>query len=454
MTANSAGGRRGDDARLTVEGYRASVAAFPPGPYRDFCLWVLDQPDLRPRWLQLIGLEAVVRMTNQVMTASAPTMRTDAVAPYVAAMNVYQVFEIVSDNLAIGLAVPTLDAESAVRRRVLYEFNAELVGMLHASRQIGTSRPPWYAEAQQISGAAQSLAAAEHRSLADAYRQRCAGLVASRPANRSCERDDPRPSGVDVDELDRSIGPCLLSNRDTAASLLRMVADQPTAGYVRESLARRYAAVNRLLEQPPAEPAELVALGADTILVEPTLAYYCGVLGARLLPARAWGEAVAEALRQLLADAAVAVRLLNDIGPGLLEHAAPERADLLAALGPGATLRDSLLAPAEGRIDSLTTRLRKDARFDEFNVGLDGLRDEPWNAATRRAFAERLDYLADRYVHSRRAITAGANLLTARSGSRLLGDVVVRFVGFHRALYRHSFQSDAGEYAVPAARSA
>ena len=100
-----------------------------------------------------------------------------------------------------------------------------------------------------------------------------------------------------------------------------------TAGLLRQGLNDRYRSVERTLFAEHLSRLELATLGAQTILVGPTLAYFLGALLEKLKPVKAYRAAVADgSVSETLTDAALLVRLLNDIGTRLLRLAPVQQA--------------------------------------------------------------------------------------------------------------------------------
>jgi hypothetical protein len=76
----------------------------------------------------------------------------------------------------------------------------------------------------------------------------------------------------------------------------------------------------------------------------------------------------------------------------------------------------------------------------------------PASRRTVAAFASRLRFISHTYRTRSRALRATSGEISERLGTPLVGDIVTRFVNFHRAIYAHPFTTEIGEYAVPIRR--
>lgn len=373
--------------------WRRAVAALgefadrlPPSPHRDFQRWLLHDPECADRWLQVSALRTQIKLTNRLLDGLLAADETVAIADHVARYNVYLTQEVVSDNLAIGLADRSQrDVAATARAQVLTGFNAAMIGRLRGRGADEVQRELWRLEpaAAGISLFEQSLAAAEYRSLAARY------LLAN-PAVRAAD-------------IEFGVATALAANIESCWAVVDTVAGLAVAELVTDGLVARYSAVGRLFEEHPSDPKQLICLGTSSILVIPTLAFFVGVLAEIVTPTPEFPEAVADgSLAGALTDAALLVRLLNDAGTRLLEQDARER-DIflntlrsLAATGGSATLGD-LVAHESWAGSSVVTRLTKDIQFGEFNVCLDGIRALPATSDSVDIFARRLEEVRQAY---------------------------------------------------------
>ncbi|GAA4009126.1 hypothetical protein GCM10022247_34030 [Allokutzneria multivorans] len=405
-----------------VTALRRFVDRLEPGAYREFSSWLLDEPHRADRWLQLNALRAQIDMTNKLLSGLLDADETEAVAAHIATYNVYLVQEVVSDNLAIGLA--GRDHDDA-RSALVQGFNTAMItglrddGTREALRLLDELRPL----TSGISLFEQSLDEAEHRALAASFAEAHPHIA---------------PRAVEFD-----LHAALAAGVESCRAMTDSVSGLAVADLVRDGAAARYSAVTALLRDRPTDTARLLSLGTDSILVVPTLAYYGGLVAEIARPTPGFPAVVADGLlHDATAEAALAVRLLNDVGTGLLEHTPRQRELVLEG-----TLADCLLRAAA--TDShLFTRLAKDIRFGEFNVCVDGIRDLPASRESVAAFEQRLAELGHAYRSCRIALRDKLNALTRCTGDDRLATMISRFVEFHRHLYANPYDTTLGEYGI------
>jgi hypothetical protein len=344
-----------------------------------------------------------------------------------ATMNVYQLFEIISDNLAIGAAQPE-------PVQVLKGFNSAMVASLLDS----PVRPAYLLAG--VAQPAQRLSSFTHSLAGHAHRRMAAQFAAAQ-------------TRYTLAEVEFDLWPALVANIVTAHEVAEVMGSRAIGPTLRDGLVNRYLAVNRTYTSGHRPPFELATIGAHAILVVPTLAYYVGAMGEILHPDPGFAACVADGtLADVLADAALLVRLLNDIGPGLLTCTATDRRATWRRLRE-AYRREPQRYPT---IDALVlaqtspvfTRLRKDLRHGEFNVALHGARLAEDTPAALTALTAAIDYFAMLYgLHGSR-LARGIAALGKRLTDRRPLVLVNRFVRFHAKLYANPYTDASGEYAI------
>ncbi|HVO43251.1 MAG TPA: hypothetical protein VMT34_11540, partial [Aggregatilineales bacterium] len=283
----------------------------------------------------------------------------------------------------------------------------------------------------EIDGFEQSLNAGVHRDIANLFL-----------------RQQP---GLSLDELARNIWPSLILNGEAAAGVAQAVADHRAGALVRQGLAARYDAVNKLLDDGCMTLPERVQVGADAILVVPTLAYYASVFADKVRPLENF-TCVLESglLNEALYDAAVLVRLLNDLGTQLLMNSTDSRAEVLRSLradGKGGESFYDLLRNAPEQYRRWLTRIRKDLTHGEFNISVYSL-NYSTNAEMIDAFKDQLDYLSRFYMQTRAQLIARLHDMRSKLGDPTISALLERFVAFHEKLYSNNYEEAEGEYAV------
>jgi hypothetical protein len=459
----------------------------PAGAARDYFHAGLD-----PAWpghagfLRAIGLRQLVRLAASLADGLVDDALAAKAADLLARLVVFQTYEIISDELAHGLAgadgdratnpaaptspinpadpadpispispadpanpanpaSPASPADPAspdgARRRLVHGFNAAMTTRLRATTPAAPGAAallaPWRGDAAGVSRLGRSVAGPAHRR-----------LLADLPT-------------VPADNVDRDVWAVLVANVEAGAEVVDTVTGSPLAGLVRAGLLERYAALDRTLSAPYLSRLEIAQLSAQTVLVVPTLAYCVAVLADLTHPVPGLVAAVDDgALPTALYDAAMVTRLLNDLGTALLR---PDGADRRAAVrrlraDPGAGLAAALAGPG-------CARLAKDLAYGEFNVCLYAARRStagakadapagptagapagPTADAAADALAADLEYFAGLYRLHRRSLAAGLARLTGRLGEPRPATRIARFVRFHERMYARPYDDPAGDY--------
>jgi hypothetical protein len=407
----------------------------PDSAYKEMLLWSisLNNPD-QGEWLRVLGLFQLSYL-GHVLFDDLITDSDDweALSSYLGPLSAYLVFETMSDDLALGLSRrDPSDTGYLARRQLLYVFNEMMTQRLsgstvHSADLLESVRPL----ADQVSVFNQKLTPDFHRQMAANYIQ--------------------ASSGATVEALEYSIYPCLVANIEGALALVRSAAASHTAPLLIKGLLNRYRGVNSLLRSDSIPLARLADIGANTILVVPTLAYCVTAWAETLHPLPGIQESIASGtLYEVLYTGAMLSRLLNDLG-GLLSLHCDERRELIAQLQHSAYRADSfaeVLLDAAHSSGGLLTRLEKDITFGEFNMCLHGISDahEPLQALS--IFSERLEYYSSLYTQCWSRFADSRDRLNCELGDETVSDMVGRFVTFHDHLYRMPHSEPSGEYTV------
>lgn len=414
-----------------------AVERMPACAYRDLCTWVLTSAgeEARGRWLQVTGVSAILRLYGKMVEGLLTDGEREKLAPFAAAITVQQMYEVVSDNLAIGLAPAAAeDGTAPLRRDVLLGFNRAMIARLGGARQATAALLAPVREATlRISAFDQSLSPQKHEALARSFLQQ---------------------SDAAAGDLEYMLWPNLIANVEATVALADRVRDHRVGPLVRRGLIGRYAGVSTLLEQPGLDLAERLRTGTDTILVKPTLGYCVGAVAESVRPLKGFAAVVEDGtLQGVLEDAALLTRILNDVGTKLLGLSNDElrglldRLETLAQAFRSGTLREVLLA-SMGELGHLFTRIRKDLVHREFNVCLDQVSEAGSAHDGLAVFGRDLLETARIYRERGRAFTEGLDALSERLGDEVVSRMIQRFVTFHEVLYTHAHDDVRGEFAV------
>jgi hypothetical protein len=286
--------------------------------------------------------------------------------------------------------------------------------------------------ASSVSGFEQSLNPDKHRTMANIY-------LSQHPE-------------LSIADLEFNLWPRLVANIEACLEVTRQVAGFKVGPLVLQGLTNRYAAVNSLLDEPASALPRLVHIGVDTILVEPTLAYYVGIFAEDILGLEHFDSVVDEGLLpEALYYAALMVRFLNDLGPVLLTQTECDRSTFVYMLTrPFDHSEQSLfdvLENAPGGLRPYLTRIRKDILHGEFNISLYGITQLPARQAIP-VFEQRLNYLSTLYTQAEARLAELLDQISDRLGDSTTSHLILRFVRFHEHIYRHEYDEPVGEYTV------
>lgn len=417
----------------------------PGGPYRDYATWAFSASNQRRNeFLQVNGLIQLATMTVTLLRGLVDDEAWPLLERYAVKMNVYQFFETISDNIAIGLGVPGLDQAASQRLELVTAFNRAMMRVLEPDEPspavlLLSGRPKL--AASQASAFDQSLAASKHAGIAEEYaRYRAAQGQAA----------------VDPSEIEFGLWGALIVNAEAGREVIEALDGTHTQHFFADGLRNRYRAVDRCLRAPDLPRLELASLGAHSILVSPSLGYFAAVLAEVLGASSAYPSVISDgSLGEVLSHAALMVRLQNDIGPRLLRMAPVQHSAIIHRFSHRLHER-RLVEPAdalslvveEAAVDAAFTRLHKDLVSKEFNVALWHPRRATDAPGAIMALGESLGYFSELYVRHGGALAAGLAGLDERLGDRRVSTVISRFVKFHERLYSNRYTDRLGEYAI------
>ncbi|MEV6968084.1 hypothetical protein AB0M47_23535 [Hamadaea sp. NPDC051192] len=437
----------------------------PKSAYREFTLWAFSPSNpRRHEYLQVTGLTQLVTMNVTLVGGLVDADGWPVVERKLALMNAYQYFETIADNVAMGLGAPALSDSGRERLELVTAVNRAMIQVLSSGRStpgvLLLSGHP-HRIARRASAFDLSLAAVKHAGIAEEYaRHRSGGAT---PSEAPSAEPVPEGAGDRADEVlnvpgevEFGLWGALVADLETCRDVADAMDASPVGELVRDGLMNRYRAVDRTLRAPNLARMELAALGAHSILVAPTLAYGIGALAEAVRVDGALPTVVSDGLlTDVLFDAALLVRLQNDVGSRLLRMAGVQQAALVHRLTRRAVERRKTMAGdalallvEEAQTEAALTRLHKDIVNEEVNVALWHARRAVDADGALRAFGESLGYLTDLYTQHYGRLTAGLSTLDERLGDRRVSTVIERFVKFHERMYAHRYTEKYGEYAI------
>ncbi|WP_062989195.1 hypothetical protein [Nocardia anaemiae] len=349
--------RRRDAARTTRNALQAQLDRYlPDEAYRNYFRWALSarNPE-RALFCRIIALTQLGNLTAAMLSGLPGKDDWHTRLRCAVPVNLYQIFEVVSDNLGLGLATVPPGADSELRD-LLLDFNAIAVADLCRP----TDRPAADLLAElaprcaRLGGAERNLVPHFHAAVARRY----AG----------------EGIGPSSDATTAALWSGLAANLESGRDVLASIAGTRTEALVRARTVQRYSAVGRTLTAPDLTRADLVASGRDAILVVPTLGYFGAVFNEISLSDRGYRTALDSGLLERAFDtAALLVRLQNDIGTTLLRQSAGQRAEFVAkcrATYPSESHGTAIDLLVRAAAEPELNRFRKDLRHGEFNICL------------------------------------------------------------------------------------
>jgi hypothetical protein len=424
--------------RATVQGYQSSLYQHMPlSDYRNFNIWALSARNPHHKvWLQIVGIPQFAKLTQTLLGSSVPAEKWDELVHYTTLMNAYLIYETISDNLAFGLAAKRPDDTSyELRHEILINFNNAMVARLKGDRVssdlILTRIKP---KAEKVSSFNYSLTGNEQTEIAAAFLH-----------------ETPNAT---MDAIEFGAWHSLVANIQSCGDLVDRMQRYQLGDALRQGLIRRYEAVNDLLLDRVHSKDALVNVSINTILVIPVLTYYISVLTEVLQPNRALPTLIENGtLQKALEDAALMVRLLNDLGTGLVvtnQYHSTLLNDLYAKLPPSAdpdtTFADMLME--HSKQVQLMTRIRKDISFAEYNVSLHSLMTSPPTTTTLLLFGSNLVYYQELYRKARERLNTNLLTISQTLKTEHVSHLIYQFVTFHEHIYQQNFDEQAGDYAT------
>ncbi len=405
----------------------------PDADYRHFYQWALAH---EKDWVRLIGADKTITFVMLLTSHALDEKHWEQFVEYSQPFTHYLTYEVISDNLAFGLAQHAIPDQTTEQRYAILEmFNQALIGQLS-----GTTEPladvlsALEDHCKTISSFHYSLNPDAHKAIANNYISQN-------------QRD------VTVEQLDFATGSLLAANLLSCLNVAQRVQDFHTKTLIVDGLRQRYEATSQFMTGTPLSIDAMVSLGADAILLKPTLAYYLeAVLKAKGQQDRLSYILQGGLLEEGLRHVSTLVRLLNDFGPALMidltetERFAFRRQLQASVTACGYSLADALLQMKQSHPHCLT-RLEKDIVHGEINLGLYGLTDLPPSVGVHE-FCNRLDYFAALYKARRHRLKTVLVDIDQQLGDKTASQLLWRCVCFHEDLYAYHYSTPEGEYAV------
>lgn len=406
----------------------------PAGIQREFYLWGISPANPnRDEFLQLVGMNQVVNLATHILEPMVKVEDWQTLAEYSGFIHAYFMYELVSDDLAVGLSLlPSKDATVQTRKDILHSFNGAMVKRLsgvpnHSSELLEFIQPT------TLNIAGYNQASAHQKYLAQF--QQFVKSQADCPAEKF------------------ELWPILVANIESCNALVTATECLQTSPVIRQGFINRYASVSQSLDAHiNMTLEELTNIGTHTVSVIPVLAYYIGVLTEVIDPQPEIKGIIEDGLLEdALATAATIIRILNDMGVAAT-YSTGKRTSLLHSLWKTAESRPAnvqtitqLLCHVANKTEVLT-RFQKDILYGEFNICLHNLAYTESIEYGISIFGENLTYFAQLYRQSQMHLRDVLAALDRRLKNNTVSNLINGFINFHEQIYTHRFDTTAGEY--------
>lgn len=390
----------------------------PDAIFTKFCAWCLsDKNPQRKIFIQTLGVFNLVDFTVKLFEGILSETELQALLPYCASMNTYLTFEPILNNVEIGLARPKPeDVKAEDRREVLKAFNTATIERLHSNHQ----------SAHKLLSPIEKITRKISLFKSSDSPEKLLYLAAT------SIRDKQNWS---MQDLNASLQAVLIANAETCNEVVQAIAGLPGSDVVHQGLVDRYASVNDLLASKSMTWEERVHLGTHAILVVPTIGYYVTVLANEIRPMEGFAELIEDGtLYTTLYDAALLVRLLNDLGTPVLKMSGTERKQLVRQIKecwetqftPTHTLFEVLEHFTETSTE--LTQICQDARYGKYNLALDLLPQDGKMTEILNVFEQNLNDYSELYSKHWQRLMAMADRMTKHLKDDLISQVFLRVV--------------------------
>lgn len=412
----------------TLSCLQPHIETLPPSNVSNFLMWIFDSKNpLSKDYLQLTSITNTIQLEiKQFGQLISGDVLLEALSK-LGMLNAYFFTEVFSDHLAMGLADPTQEStkEYQLKLSALRKVNEMTIAMLNDKKSKEDILPQDF---EKFSIYQQCLAPEEMQKLVSVYQDQ--------------HKDS---SGIQTD-LEYSFFPMIKLNIEACRAVLKSLTESKLYPLFKKGLIARYSAVNTLLsDYKKLTLDESLAIGKQTILVAPTLAYCIAALD-QVKPNPKLEKVIKDhSLEAALDSAALLVRLLNDIGTIPLSNPTESLEKLKLCVessqNKGEFLTHLKLAPEEW------SRIVKDLTFGEHNVSLDSIRGITDESAWQQ-FKSNILYLSKIYQQQKKELIEAIKKIDEKIEDKIPGQLILNFVSFHEKLYSKNAQTSEGEYAI------
>ncbi len=419
----------------TVSVLQASISKYlskpSSGNVTEFLKWIFDNNNpLFNDYLQVTSVTNTVKLEVAQFSQLLLNMEDLAkVLPSLATLNAYFYTEVFPDHFAMGLATNSQNEKSEDYKSKLLGLSAYNQIMLEVLNDKKTTKELKSQDYEKFSIYQQSLAPKEMEKFAIAY-----------------QTEHKNDSNIQKD-VEFSLFSMLKLNIGICRGLLESLKESPLYSLMQKGLIARYSAVEQLIHHyKELTLSKSLELGTQTILVAPTLIYGIAAIN-QTKPINKLQQVIDdESLEKAVYTAALLVRLLNDIGT----------TPLLNPIGSLDKLRESLksikekdfIAKLGENTDVEWSRIVKDIKFGEHNVGLDSVRGIAEPSKAWKKLKGNIKHFSKVYEENKLELIASIEKIDSITGDKNPGMLIRNFVLFHEELYSKNAMTKEGEYAI------
>lgn len=423
--------------QATLEQIRNSlIRHMPDGSQKDFYLWGLSPENpTQNDFLQMVGMNQIVNLSTHILQPLIQPDDWERVACYVGLLHAYFMYELVSDDLAVGLSlIPTRNPSIQARQDILHSFNGAMVKRLSGVPNPSTEL------LEYIQPSTANVSGYNQASIHEKY-------IAQFKQYSSAQ------SNVDSHQFQFDLWSVLVANIETCNELIELTDHLKVAPIIRQGFINRYASVSQSLDAHiNMTLEELTNIGTHTVSVIPVLAYFAGILSEEINPQSGVQSIVDDGLLEnALTTAAVITRLLNDIGV-VATYSTGKRTSLIHTLWKSYESRPmhvqsitQLLCHVANKTEALT-RFQKDIMYGEFNICLHNLAFTESIEYGISIFGENLAYFSQLYRQSTIQLRDQLAMIDQRMQNKTISRLIMGFINFHEQIYTRRFDTIAGEY--------
>lgn len=412
----------------SLSSLKSCIRILPEGNVSNFFSWILDSKNQYSKdYLQLTSLLTTVKLETKLLNKDLLLQ----ISSKLGVLNTYFFTEVFSDHFAMGVTDSEQENTDKYKAKLtaLSKFNEIMIDTLNNKEIRDQDLEILSQNLENFSIYHQSLSPKEMQRIINAYQNQC------------------KDSGVQHD-VEYSFFPMLKLNVESGRMLLETLKESKLYSLFKNGLIERYAAVDKLLHNyKKLSLDESLELGKQTILVPPTLVYCIAALD-QVKPIPKLDEVLNDnSLKIAIDTAASLIRLLNDIGTTPLLK--PELSlKTLKKYMESNQSEENFLTRLKGASSDEWSRMIKDLKFGEHNVGLDSLHEIADQSEVWTKFESNVLYLSKVYQEQKGKLSEVVSAINKKIGNEAVGNFISNFVSFHEELYSMNAMTEHGEYAI------